>query len=53
MAIRNKLLLAVKAGATYLGKNYDSIDKILFIPASYVEDKQKLWNQLDFGRSLM
>ena len=52
-AIRNMLLLAVKAGATYSGKNYDSIDKILFIPASDDEDKQKALESIRFWRGAM
>ena len=52
-AIRNKLLPAVKAGATYSGKNYDTLDKILFIPASYDEDKQKALESIRFWRGAM
>ncbi len=52
-AIRNKLLPAVKAGATNSGKNYDSLDKILFIPASYDEDKQKALESIRFWRGAM
>lgn len=48
-AIRNKLLSAVKAGATNSGKNYDTLDKILFIPAPMMKINRKRWNQLDFG----
>jgi coenzyme F420-dependent glucose-6-phosphate dehydrogenase len=52
-AIRNKLLPAVKAGAKDSGKNYDSLDKTLFIPASLDEDKQKALESIRFWRGAM
>ena len=51
-SIKNKLLPAVKKGVKRSGKDYDSIEKILFIPASYDEDEKRQYNQL-FWRGAM
>ena len=40
-SIKNKLLPAVREGTRRSGKNYDCLEKILFIPASYDENKEK------------
>ena len=47
-SIKNKLLRAVKK-AQKDWKGYDSIEKLLFIPASYNVSKERHYNQLDFG----
>jgi coenzyme F420-dependent glucose-6-phosphate dehydrogenase len=51
--IRNKLLPAVEKGARESEKDYDSLDKILFIPTSYDEDKQKAIESIRFWRGAM
>jgi coenzyme F420-dependent glucose-6-phosphate dehydrogenase len=52
-SIRNKLLPAVKEGTRRSGKDYDSLEKILFIPASYDEDLQKALQSIRFWRGAM
>lgn len=52
-SIKNKLLPAVKEGARRSGKDYDSLEKILFIPASYDEDLQKALQSIRFWRGAM
>ena len=51
--IKNKLLPAVKEGTRRSGKDYDSLEKILFIPASYDEDLQKALQSIRFWRGAM
>jgi coenzyme F420-dependent glucose-6-phosphate dehydrogenase len=51
--IRNKLLPGVEKGARESEKDYDSLDKILFIPTSYDEDKQKALESIRFWRGAM
>ena len=48
--IRNKLFPALAEGARIAGKNYESLDKILFIPASYSEDKGRAIQSIRFWR---
>jgi len=52
-SIKNKLLPAVKEGIRRSGKDYDSLEKILFIPASYDEDLQKALQSIRFWRGAM
>lgn len=52
-AIRNRLLPALKKGCIKSGRDYDSLDKILFIPASYNEDVQKALESIRFWRGAM
>jgi len=52
-AIRNKLFPALKKGCTKSGKDYNSLEKILFIPASYNEDLQKALESIRFWRGAM
>lgn len=53
-AIRNNLLPALKEGAKRAGKDFDSLEKILFIPASYdPDDKQKAIESIRFWRGAM
>ena len=40
-------------GTRISGKNYESLDKILFIPASYSEDKEKAIQSIRFWRGSM
>ena len=40
-------------GARISGKNYESLDKILFIPASYSEDKARAIQSIRFWRGSM
>ena len=48
-AISNNLFPALKEGAKRAGKDYDSLEKILFIPASYdPNDKQKAIESIRF-----
>jgi coenzyme F420-dependent glucose-6-phosphate dehydrogenase len=51
--IRDKLFPALKEGATISGKDYSSLEKILFLPASYHEDKQKALESIRFWRGAM
>jgi G6PDH family F420-dependent oxidoreductase len=51
--IRNKLFPALADGARISGKDYESLDKILFIPASYSEDKEKAIQSIRFWRGSM
>ena len=51
--IREKLLPALKKGAMILGKDYNSLEKILFLPASYHVDKQKALESIRFWRGAM
>src|SRR5215469_11224682 len=51
--IKNKLFPAVEKGARESGKDYDSLDKILFIPTSYDEDMQKALESIRFWRGTM
>jgi coenzyme F420-dependent glucose-6-phosphate dehydrogenase len=51
--IRDKLFPALKKGAINSGKDYTSLDKILFLPASYHEDKQKAMESIRFWRGAM
>ena len=52
-AIRNKLFPAVEKGARESQRNYNSLDKILFLPTSYNEDKQKALESIRFWRGSM
>jgi coenzyme F420-dependent glucose-6-phosphate dehydrogenase len=52
-AIRNKLFPAVEKGSRESKKDYDSVDKILFLPASYNQDKQKAVESIRFWRGSM
>jgi coenzyme F420-dependent glucose-6-phosphate dehydrogenase len=52
-SIKNKLLPAVKEGTRRSGKDYDSLEKILFIPASYDEDPQRALQSIRFWRGAM
>lgn len=53
-SIKNILFLAFKEGAAKAGKNYDSVDKILFIPALYDPyDRQKAIESIRFWRGAM
>ena len=40
-------------GTRISGKNYESLDKILFIPASYSEDKERAIQSIRFWRGSM
>jgi len=51
--IRDKLFPALKKGAMSSGKDYDSLEKILFLPASYHVDKQKALESIRFWRGAM
>ncbi|NAL78657.1 TIGR03557 family F420-dependent LLM class oxidoreductase [Nitrososphaera sp. AFS] len=52
-AITNKLFPAVEKGARESQRDYNSLDKILFLPASYNEDKQKALESIRFWRGSM
>jgi coenzyme F420-dependent glucose-6-phosphate dehydrogenase len=51
--IKNKLFPAFKEGARIAGKDYSPLERILFIPASYDEDKQKAIESIGFWRGSM
>jgi hypothetical protein len=47
------LFPALEKGTRISGKDYESMDKILFIPASYSEDKEKALQSIRFWRGAM
>ena len=51
--IRSKLFPALEKGAKDSGRNLNSLEKILFIPASYHEDKDKAIQSIRFWRGSM
>jgi coenzyme F420-dependent glucose-6-phosphate dehydrogenase len=51
--IKNKLFPALKDGASAARKDYDSLEKVLFIPGSYDEDKQKALKSISFWKGAM
>jgi coenzyme F420-dependent glucose-6-phosphate dehydrogenase len=51
--IKDFLLPAVKKGCFKSGKDYEKLEKILFIPASYDENKQKALESIRFWRGSM
>ena len=51
--IKNKLFPAIKEGAKKSSKDYQSLERILFIPASYDEDKDKALRSISFWRGAM
>jgi coenzyme F420-dependent glucose-6-phosphate dehydrogenase len=51
--IKNKLFPALKEGARLAGKDYESLEKVLFIPASYDEDKEKALESIGFWKGSM
>jgi coenzyme F420-dependent glucose-6-phosphate dehydrogenase len=51
--IRDTLFPSLKKGAMISGKDYSSLEKILFLPASYHEDKQKALESIRFWRGAM
>ena len=52
-SIRSKLLPALREGAKKSGRDFDTLEKILFIPASYDKDKQKAIQSIRFWRGSM
>jgi coenzyme F420-dependent glucose-6-phosphate dehydrogenase len=52
-SIKNKLLPAVSDGARESGKDFEALEKILFIPASYDEDSEKAIQSIRFWRGAM
>ena len=52
-SIKNKLLPAVRDGARESGKDFEALEKILFIPASYDEDSEKAIQSIRFWRGAM
>lgn len=51
--IRSKLFPALENGAKNSGRNSNSLEKILFIPASYHEDKDRAIQSIRFWRGTM
>lgn len=51
--LKNKLLPKFKEGAEGSNKEYNKLEKILFIPASYDEDKDKALQSIRFWRGAM
>lgn len=51
--IKDKLFPALKKGTVVSGKDYSSLEKILFLPASYNEDKRKALESIRFWRGAM
>jgi len=47
------LIPAVKKGSIKAGKDYEKLERILFIPASYDENKQKALESIGFWRGSM
>lgn len=52
-SIRTKLLPKFKEGAEISGKDYNKLEKTLFIPTSYDEDKEKAIHSIRFWRGAM
>jgi coenzyme F420-dependent glucose-6-phosphate dehydrogenase len=52
-SIKNRLFPAVREGTKRSGKNYETLEKILFIPTSYDEDKEKALQSIRFWRGAM
>jgi coenzyme F420-dependent glucose-6-phosphate dehydrogenase len=52
-SIRSKLLPAFREGAKKSGRDFDTLEKILFIPASYDKDKEKAIQSIRFWRGSM
>ncbi len=53
-AIKSNLFPALKEGVKIAGKDYDSLEKIMFIPASYdPNDKQRAVESIRFWRGAM
>jgi coenzyme F420-dependent glucose-6-phosphate dehydrogenase len=53
VVIKNKMFPAVEKDARESEKDYDSLDKILFIPTSYNEDIQKALESIRFWKGAM
>ena len=51
--IESKLLPAFRDGARKAGRDPETLDKVLFIPASYDPDKQKALESIGFWRGAM
>ena len=51
--IKNKIFPALKDGTNAVGKDYDMMEKVLFIPGSYHEDKQKAIRSISFWKGAM
>ncbi len=51
--IKNKIFPALKDATNAAGKDYDSMEKVLFIPGSYDEDKQKAIRSISFWKGAM
>jgi len=51
--IKNKLFPAIKEGAKKSNKDFQSLERVLFIPASYDEDKDKALRSISFWRGAM
>jgi coenzyme F420-dependent glucose-6-phosphate dehydrogenase len=51
--IEERLIPAIKEGAKEAGRDYDSLDKAIFIPASYDEDREKALQSLGFWKGSM
>jgi coenzyme F420-dependent glucose-6-phosphate dehydrogenase len=51
--IKNKIFPALKDATNSVGKDYDSMEKVLFIPGSYDEDKQKAIKSISFWKGAM
>ena len=51
--IQSKLLPAFRDGARKAGRDPETLDKVLFIPASYDPDKQKALESIGFWRGAM
>ena len=51
--IRNILFPSLKDGANAAGRDYDSLQKVLFIPGSYDEDRQTALRSISFWKGAM
>ncbi len=51
--IRDRLFPAVKEGAKKAGKDYDSLVKAIFMPASYDEDKEMALKSISYWKGAM
>lgn len=52
-SLKNRLLPAFKQAVEKSGRDYNSMDKAVFIPASYDQDKQKALQSISFWKGAM
>jgi coenzyme F420-dependent glucose-6-phosphate dehydrogenase len=51
--LKNKVLPSFREGVEKSGRDYDSLTKAVFIPASYDQDKEKALKSIVFWKGAM